>query len=159
MANEYLATYLNDHLAGSEAGVSLAKRGAEQYQGSELGTTFSELATEIEEDRQKLIGLMEKLGVSQQRYKRVIAGVAERVGRLKSNGKWVGDSPLSPLIELEGLSLGIEGKESLWRSLAGAEIHVPGFDLAELEERARRQRRRLESHRSEVARRAFSADD
>ena len=33
----YLAIYLNDHLAGSTAGVELARRTAHENDGSELG--------------------------------------------------------------------------------------------------------------------------
>jgi hypothetical protein len=158
MANSYLKTYLNDHLGGSQAGVDLARRGASEHEGTELGKTFAELAEEIEQDREVLRRAMDSLGVPQQRYKRVIAGLGERLGRAKSNGKIFGDSPLSPLIEIEGLSLGIEGKEGLWRTLAGAGIRPDGVDLAEMEERARSQRQRLERHRSEIAAKAFGAE-
>ena len=40
----------------------------------------------------------------------MVAGwVAEKAGRLKLNGSLLTYSPLSRLVELEGLSLGVEG--------------------------------------------------
>jgi hypothetical protein len=46
--------------------------------------------------------------------------IAERVGRLKSNGRIVRRSPLSSLLELEMLRLAVEGKAACWRTLARA---------------------------------------
>ena len=71
----------------------------------------------------------------------------EKVGRLKPNGQIRGYSPLSRFLELETLSVGISGKLALWRSLQQLpEVaeRLPGIDLAELVERAERQRAELE---------------
>ena len=42
----------------------------------------------------------------------------EKLGRLKLNGQLLGYSPLSRLIELEGLMLGIAGKLAMWIALS-----------------------------------------
>jgi hypothetical protein len=157
-ASKYLATYLNDHLAGSTAGFALARRAASENAGTPLGDFLTGLAQEIEDDRATLRELMESVGVAPDRKKLLVAWAGEKAGRLKPNAQLVGYSPLSPLIELEVLSLGIEGKRMLWTALkAVAEEH--GFDAEELDElaaRARRQRNGVERQRRALAARALS---
>jgi len=76
----------------------------------------------------------------------------EKVGRLKLNGQLTGYSPLSRLVELEGLELGITGKRAMWAALEhviGAD--VPGFDFGELQRRAERQAAEVGEHRLAAA--------
>jgi hypothetical protein len=148
-ASKYLATYLNDHYAGATGGLALARRAASENEGSELGAFLAELADEIEADRATLAEIMGTLGVGTDRTKVVAARVFERVGRLKPNAQLRGYSPLSPLVELEVLALGIRGKLALWRAL-GAE------QLGELAARAERQAADVEARRLEVARSALA---
>jgi hypothetical protein len=157
--SKYLATYLNDHLAGSTFGVELVRRAAGENQGSELGAFLSQLATEIEADRQTLKAIMAQLGVKIDRAKVAIGWAAEKMGRLKPNAQLRGYSPLSPLIELEGLSAGIQGKLSMWRALADV-ADALGLDRARMEGLAARavtQQTDVEHQRVDVARRALTA--
>ena len=118
-ASKYLATYLNDHLAGSTAGLELVKRAASENEGTPLGDFLSALTDEIADDRAALEDVMDSLGVGTDHKKIAAAWVGEKVGRLKPNAQLRGYSPLSPLVELEALSLGIEGKRLLWVALQG----------------------------------------
>jgi hypothetical protein len=154
-ANRYLSVYLNDHLAGATAGVALAKRAAKSNKKTPLGKTLKNLAKEIGEDRAALIALMKELGIPARAYKRVPAALGEKLGRAKPNGHLLKRSPLSSLIELEGMSLGIEGKASLWRSLAAAGVKSKSCDFEDLQRRAESQRKRLEKHRGEAAKAAL----
>ena len=82
------------------------------------------------------------------------AWTAEKAGRLKLNGQLLGYSPLSRLVELEGLSLGVTGKLCLWLGLRAAyqdDPRLTGFDLEGLAKRARDQRQRLERVRRKAA--------
>jgi hypothetical protein len=157
-ASKYLATYLNDHLAGSMVGVELARRAASENADTPLGDFLTGLAEEIEEDRAALRELMDLLEVSPDRKKLAVAWAGEKAGRLKPNAQLVGYSPLSPLIELEMLSLGIEGKRMLWVALqaVAGEYGLPADRLAELVARARRQRDRVERQRRALAARALT---
>ena len=61
---------------------------------------------------------------------------------------------------LEGLVLGITGKQLLWSALAAASVSTPGLeglDYASLVNRAMEQRDRVEAMRLEVARRVFNS--
>jgi hypothetical protein len=107
-----LSIYLNDHLAGATLGLELARRAARENEGSPLDTFLQNvLFPEIEQDRETLQQLMAKLGIGRSRPKVAAAWTAEKVGRLKPNGELWRYSPLSRLLELEGLAAGIEAKE------------------------------------------------
>ena len=107
-----LAIYLNDHLAGATLGVELARRLRGSNEGDpEFGPTLTELCAEIEADRETLEAMMEKLGVGRSKLKPLTAVLGERLGRLKLNGQLRGYSPLSRLVELEILQLGVTGKQ------------------------------------------------
>ncbi|MBD0292899.1 MAG: hypothetical protein ICV70_04915 [Jiangellaceae bacterium] len=112
-----LGIYLNDHLAGATGGVQLARRLARAERNSPLGPTLARLADEVAEDRQGLLELMAEFGIPARQYKVAAGWVAERVGRLKLNGRLVSRSPLSTLLELELLRLGVEGKAAGWKTL------------------------------------------
>jgi len=158
-ASKYLATYLNDHLGGATAGVELVRRAARENEASELGAFLADLAKEIEADREALEAIMGELGVKADRAKVAAGWAAEKVGRLKPNAQLRGYSPLSPLVELEGLLVGITGKLGMWRALAEISDAV-GLDrvrLQELAARAESQRADVERHRLDVARRALTA--
>lgn len=142
MANRFLAIYLNDHLGGATAGVELARRVRGSNRDSpEFGGPLTDLCAEIEEDRQTLLRVMETLGVRRDPVKVKVGWLGEKLGRLKLNGQLRGYSPLSRVIELEGLVLGIGGKAELWETLRRAlGPEWKGFDFAALGERAARQR-------------------
>jgi hypothetical protein len=153
-----LAIYLNDHFAGSTAGVELARRAASNNAGTDYGPALSEIAREIEEDRAMLEELMDRLGVGRDHVKTAAAWLAEKAGRLKPNGRLLTYSPLSRLEELEFLLLGVTGKLAIWRALDHA-LHerLGGLELPELEARAESQRRRLEDLRLRAAGEALTA--
>ncbi len=159
MNDKLLRIYLNDHLAGSIAGVELAKRCLSNNEEGGLGSFLRWLVDEIEEDRAALEKLMSQLGFATDRVKQASAWAAEKVGRLKPNGQLTGYSPLSRFEELEGLCLGVEGKLSLWRALqaiSGHDSRLAVVDLDLLIKRAEEQRAGLEEHRLEAARTALA---
>jgi hypothetical protein len=159
VASRHLAIYLRDHLAGSTAGLELAKRAAGSNRESDYGQVLSWLAGEIDQDRDTLTELMDVLGVRRDRLKEGLAWIGEKVGRLKLNGQVTGYSPLSRLEEIEGLLLGVAGKRSLWRALASLSLPESvrvRFDFEQLVARAEEQRERLEEQRMRAVREALA---
>jgi hypothetical protein len=159
--NRLLEIYLADHLAAATAGVALARRTARSNARTEYGDVLRSLAREIEDDRRTLASVVAELGFRQSRAKEAVAWAGEKVGRLKLNGQIRGYSPLSRLLELEALSVGVVGKLALWEAL----LTVPHlgerlsrFDLNDLSERARQQRAAIEDCRLRAARQAFGRD-
>jgi len=99
---------------------------------------------------------MEALGVGRDRLKPAGAWIAEKLGRLKPNGQLRGYSPLSRMVELEGLYIGISGKARLWYVLeASVAERVPELDFKALGERADRQRTEVEGLQAKAAELAF----
>ncbi len=145
-----LAIYLNDHLAGATVGRELARRAAHSNRDNPAyGAFLDRLAKEIDEDRQSLLAIMGGLNVKVDRLKVLAGWGGEKLGRLKLNGRVRGYSPLSRVVELEGLALGVHGKLSLWRALDRLELGdaAGANDLGELQRRAQGQLEQLEEHR------------
>jgi len=127
----YLATYLRDHHAAGSAGTRLAARLAENVSARlECSDELGRVADEVADDLGTLERFMRLEGVGPSKLKDTLAIMAGRIGATKPNGKLVKRSPLSDLIELETLLVGITGKASLWTSLARRRPS----DAAELEE-------------------------
>jgi hypothetical protein len=140
-----LAIYLNDHLAGATVGVELARRlRASNESDPRFGPPLAEICAEIEADRATLERAMDRLAVGRGRVKPAAAWIGEKLGRLKLNGQLRGYSPLSRLIELESLLIGITGKMQLWSALElMVSARLEGIDFPHLAERASGQRSRV----------------
>ena len=154
MQSKLSRIYLNDHRAGAVAGVSLAKRTLANNKETELGAFLSDLVNEVEEDLRSLEGFMRVLQVPSNALKGGAGWLAEKLGRVKLNGQLRGYSPLSRLLELEGLSLAVEGKKRLWLSLRHIGEQDPRLDPQELDrliQRADRQLTDLEGWRRQAA--------
>ncbi|HWM62673.1 MAG TPA: hypothetical protein VNP96_01635 [Solirubrobacterales bacterium] len=155
--NRFLRIYLNDHLAGSMLGVELARRlSSSNEDDAEMGPPLAEIRAEIEADRVTLERVMDRLGIGRSHVKPAGAWVAEKLGRLKLNGQLRGYSPLSRLVELEMLLLGITGKMQMWRALE----HTVGgrlsdIDFGQLAGRAARQRSTVDALHLRAAARAL----
>jgi hypothetical protein len=158
MSRKLLSIYFSDHLAGATAGVALARRAAKHNEGTPAGRRLTQIAHEIEADRETLVLLLSDLGMRGSRVKNAVAWLMERFSRLKPNGRARGDSVLHRMHELETLSLGIAGKQALWTALRAAPQApaIGGVDLDELSERAASQRERVEMERIALARTALS---
>lgn len=153
-----LATYLNDHLAGSMTAIELVEKSAEQNRGTRLGDFLAELLGAIDEDRAALEGIMERLGVEKGGVKATAGRMVEKVSRLRLHEKVTGDPDLSRVLELETLLMGVTGKLQLWHSLQASMASDPrlaGVDLDALVRRAHDQLAALDDHHREAAARAF----
>jgi hypothetical protein len=153
-----LRIFLQDHLAAATAGLELARRTRGSNEGTDYGEPLARLADEIEADRGALEAMLVDLGFGPDRPKNLGAWAGEKLGRLKLNGQLKGYSPLSRVIELEGLTVGIGAKLSLWRILTEVAAEEPRLDVDHLHrliERAEKQRRTVEDLRTRAAREAF----
>ena len=156
-----LGIYMNDHLAGATVGMELSRRARGSNEGTAYGDVLERIAKEIEEDREVLQGLMSRLEIKRDHAKVAVGWLGEKFGRLKPNGRLLGYSPLSRLVELEALSLGIAGKVSLWEALkevAAEESRLDAEELGRLADRAERQRKEVWQLRQRAAREAFAAE-
>jgi hypothetical protein len=159
MNEKFLRIYLQDHHAGSTTGLELARRIRGENEGNDYGVTMAKIVDEIAADRKALEGVMEDLGFEADRIKDLGAWALEKAGRLKLNGQITGYSPLSRLVELEGLISGITSKVALWGALLQIAPGEPKLDAAHLDrlrERGESQRATVEELRARAAREAFA---
>lgn len=157
-----LGIYLNDHLAGASGGVELARRLADAERGTDLGEQVTVLAKEITEDRAALVRIMRSLDVTAHHRFSALGWTVEKVARLKLNGRVLRRSPLSTLVELEALRLGVLGKQQLWTALARTHAGDPRLNtdrLHELRHRAEQQAATLEALRRAAAADALTAPE
>jgi len=153
----YLPIYLKDHHAAGTAGSVLAKRLADKaiFDSTKRGE-LSTLAEEILVDLRTLEDVMSSLSVPPSKIKDAAAIALAHIGKLKANGHLRQRSPLSDVVELETLMVGIEGKAALWTSLAQA---LPGYplDFEALRRRAAQQLDLVSRYRDSAAQRAFTS--
>jgi hypothetical protein len=155
-----LATYINDHLAGSAYAMDLVEFLRDTYEGQELGQFAAWLLREIAADREVLQGLAERAGGGgSSKAKELTAWLGEKVSRLKlGHGA---NNGLGLFEALEFLEIGIHGKLELWRAfavVAPANPRLSGVDFEHLANRAEKQREEVESRRLHLAHFVFGAD-
>jgi hypothetical protein len=151
-----LDSYLNDHLAGSIGAIELIAHWAKLYQGKPLGAFFTDLESEIKADQDRLRDLMRCLGVEESKMRQAGAWAAEKLGLARFVIAGGEPGGLGLVLVLEGLIMGITGKQLLWRALDAANLpKVEGFDFKELQRRAEEQIKWTEVERLQAARRAF----
>jgi len=121
-----LGIYLNDHLAGATGGLALFRRATSSAQGASKAE-LAELTQQVTQDRQSLLALMHRLGVPVRHYKVAAGWALEKAGWLKTNGRLLHRSPLSDLVELEALVLGVQGKAAGFRACAASPSTTRGW--------------------------------
>jgi hypothetical protein len=145
---EQLATYLNDHLAGSRFAISMLEQMRDAHNGEPLASFADEILAEIGEDRAVLESLAKKVGGGDNTLREATAWLAQKASRLKLR---LGDGgQLGTFESLEALSLGILGKRALWRALAkiaDGDSRVRGLDFDHLIARAEKQFEQAEAWR------------
>lgn len=158
MADDHMATYLNDHLAGSVMALELLDHLEATHSESELSTFFKQLRADVTADRDELQRLMDHLDIGESRTRKASAWLAEKTTELKLRFDDPEDGSLRLFESLEALSLGIEGKRSLWIALTAAAEKSPSLrilDYGRLTQRAQNQRDRVETLRIETAKQAL----
>ncbi|HEV7745196.1 MAG TPA: hypothetical protein VGO56_09395 [Pyrinomonadaceae bacterium] len=161
MANEHLTTYLNDHMAGSIVALELLDHLEVTHSENERAIFFRQLRADIAADRDELQNLMERLDIAESRTRKASAWLAEKMTELKLRFDDPEDGALRLFESLEALSLGIEGKRSLWIALMAAAEESSSLrilDYERLTQRAQEQRDQVETQRIEAAKKALSFD-
>ncbi|MFB7214756.1 hypothetical protein [Streptomyces sp. NPDC056255] len=146
LLSDPLSIYLNDHVTGAFGGAALARRMADTHPDSRRAAELRQLARDVEQDRDDLVQIMISLAVPVRHYRTWLGLAGERIARLKPNGNLRHRSPLSDLIELESMRIGVEGKTALWQALRAIADNDPRLDpddLDQLIQRAAEQTRTL----------------
>jgi len=134
-----LTIYLNDHRAGAAAGTALARRLWRKNRSEPWSSQLKDIYKSIEADRATLDAVRVAVGATGGELGRLGALMFERASRLKPNGRLVGYSPLSRVLELEMLISGVQSKLRLWSALGLSTAALPdlaAFDFLALGEQA-----------------------
>src|SRR6202046_2681929 len=94
-AQDPLAIYLNDHLAGATGGLELARRVAGAGQAPAPPAELRQFAQEVAEDRDAVLRILGTLGLPVRSYKAWAGWAGEKAGRLKLYGHPTTRSSLS----------------------------------------------------------------
>jgi hypothetical protein len=157
--NEHLVTYLNDHLAGATGAIDLMEHTEAAHPAAPIGPLLGRIRAEVIADRQQLEAVIARVGANQSGVRKAAAWFGERLSQLKLAVDDPANGALRLFESLEALSLGIEGKKTLWRTLSASAATVPalqGFDYDTLIRRADEQRAALEPARMSAAKAAFA---
>lgn len=135
-----LAVHLRDHDALLVAAGELAKRMSSSERPDEERAFAAELGRLASDDRDGLEQFLRRLGSAPSRARATAVTAAEKLGRLKLNGRVLRRSPLSAVTELEGSRLLLASDRDLWAGLAHLKIGP-----ADAVERAQRAEQLLET--------------
>ena len=131
----FLQIYLRDHEAAALGGLELFRRSCKANRNTAYGSELERLTNEVRSDLEELRSLCRKFEVKFSNVERALSLTGVTVGRLKPNGRVFTYSPLSRVLELEGLSGGVIAKLRMWESLrvlAPVEPRLNGADLTRL---------------------------
>ncbi len=134
-----MATYLNDHLAASVGAIELLERLSKAYEKQSVGRFSQEIKADIEKDQDELRKIMNAVGVAESKARQAGAWIGEKFSRIKLRLEGEGTGDPGVMMSLEGMALGVKGKELLWQALAAVQPTWPelkDFDFTRLQQRA-----------------------
>jgi hypothetical protein len=141
-----IATYLNDHLAGSSGALRLIESLTRDPSDPDC-QFFIGLLQQVKEDRETLEHLIGQAGFGIDRARQWVGSCIARLGLLRQGHNGLRFGQLGKFETMEILVLGIHGKHLLWKALAEVKHDYPaweGFDFATLAETAAAQREDVE---------------
>src|ERR1700691_5288637 len=101
MADTAMDVYLDDHFAGAMLGRDLAGQIRDRHEGTPLGDLMRTITAQIEEDRQTLDDLMDRMNVSKNPIKQATGWMAEKTSRIKFSGLVSGEPDHGAFMALE----------------------------------------------------------
>jgi hypothetical protein len=152
-----LATYLREHLSGSDAAIRVVERLRRAHAGTAEGRLFGALFIDFQHERDVVHDLLGEIGASTLSAKRIVTGAGGIMMAPAASSSDRGD--LAFLRTLEGLAIGVQGKRLLWRAMQELEppfAQVSRGRLCELETLAVRQWEAIDERRRVWARSTFA---
>lgn len=146
-----LATYLQDHYAGASGGISLIESLKEGAPDAAEESELAEIEAGFHQEREALLGLMERAGADPSTVKNAGAWIGEHLSQMKLRSS----APEGRLLKLEAMIMGVTGKLHLWRSLLAlieaGDTTFTAEEISDLKLRAEDQIARLQAIHSATA--------
>ena len=148
-----LASYLMDHLMGSDAALTIVTRLALSREGTPEGVLFGTLKREFEGERNIVRSVLKQMGSPSVSVKRAAGYASGAVLQAVAGGD---DGSLALFRTLESLLIGVQGKRCLWRALQALELELEeSSNFSTLEGQALGQWERIEALRQSQLVRTF----
>lgn len=157
MNDNNLAQYLDNHLAGSVAGIDLVKTMISEQRGTNVAIFLEKLLQELQDDQDVVRRALKELGQKETKVKGMGAWALEKLAFSPLTGLAY-NSELRPVVELEAILLATLGRRGMWLLLERFHDRYPCLsftDFGMLRQRADRQAEELERYREEAAASAF----
>ncbi len=137
-ADAHLATYLNEHLLASEAGIRAFNAAARTWEGTPHEAPLLALKEDLARDRRDLARLIQRLGFRPAGWKRLLTLAARAAGELNPvNALRLRRGSMAQL-ELDMLTGMVRGKLSMWDALLELAKDDARFDVGALQALKRR---------------------
>jgi sulfur-carrier protein len=151
-ADDPLAAYLHDHLAGSNFAIELVNDLKEQHTGQPLGDFAAAELPLLLEDRTLAQNIAERIDPASSPLKEAATWLAEKASRFKL--RHPNSAQFGAFEALELLAIGVHGRVGLWRALARlapGDARLGEHDFEGLANRAQQQHARVEQRRLQLA--------
>ena len=148
MGTDLLFIYLNDHLALLTGEGELLQRCLASNAKEPFAQELRRIETESKEQQQAARELLKTLGGSEDALKQTGAWLAEKLGRLKGNGRIWSYSPLSRVLEFEVLISAAQERIMMWTAFESLVADDPRF----LQGNWKAYRQQAENHRTQLER-------
>jgi hypothetical protein len=133
MDDAQLQKYLQDHLAGADAALTIASRLERRHTGTQIAAVMGRLAADIRRERAVVSAVLERVDAPVDPIRRAI-GIVGSIGRLAASLPFMPEPTL--LEDLEALAVGVWGKRLLWGALGRVQESEGGLDGVDLDELA-----------------------
>jgi hypothetical protein len=158
-ADDRFVIFLNDHRAVIAGELSLASRCRSANPGTDLSHDLTLHIGELNRDLDRIEEMITDLDGSVDHLRSLAAMVGERIGRLKTNGQYFGYSPLSRVVELDGLVAAASARMSMWTILQHLRrVELPGDVVAGRLDVVDAQIETLRRHLLDASREAFRSE-
>ncbi|MGD6979621.1 MULTISPECIES: hypothetical protein [Citricoccus] len=137
-----LQDYLNHHLLGSRSGVRMFCTAADTWKDTPYEEQFKTLTEQVSQMQDRLIALIDRLGLKQSRTEKVLGKAAEVAGRLNPVNLTRSKTQGMTQVELDILQGALQGQIGMWQALVRLAELVPdgGLDREAMDTNYRRTR-------------------
>ena len=135
-----LQDYLNHHLLGSRSGVRMFRTAADTWSGTPYEAEFKALTDQVSQMQDRLIALIERLGLKQSTVENALGKAAEVAGRLNPVNLTRSKTKGMTQVELDILQGALQGQAGMWQVLGRLGELVPdgGLDREAMDTNYRR---------------------
>lgn len=144
---DFVGIYVNDHLAMVAGELDLAQRISRHAKDQALRDFLAEYVSVVRTQQNAMRQILKSRKGREGFLKATLVRGMEKLGRFKPNGHLLTESPLTKVVELEGLMLAADARGLFWGTVRSLRLNVNGFDPREMRSTTEEQRSGLDFYR------------